>query len=480
MEIDKAKYPHYEKKKDTLHILICQIKVWTLVDKNNPQAAPPSDCLTLNEVESIEITESFKNLMGGCTIKFPRGTVVKQTISAENINDINKNNVVYAERADNGAVIENRSNTRAAKTEDFSNGKRIRVKIGYTTAPLVPKHITDNTPGLVTMFDGYITKCSISTPIEIKCENLASGLKKITCPNITTPANTTVNDLFKKDGKYNLLKNTGLTLWPYTESCEITVGKVPLTSDLTVADIFTNWNKFKIYSFIKTYNGVSYIAVGRTYFSTKTKESILYGVSNRSIPIQFDYNVAEDGLTLMNTDRNFLAVEAQMMDVNGKFYKVTIRKNPEYDSKATSGDKSKKYQILNETTLSKKAQRLGAVRNSNKKRIDLGSYSLIPFMSRKIVTAINANTQQALIKEAEAYFEGYHMNGIDGSLTIFGDYAIRTGEEVELIDIREPEKNGYYLVEEVTTKFGTSGYRQILKLPYKIKSTYDGKDQSSN
>lgn len=26
-------------------------------------------------------------------------------------------------------------------------------------------------------FDGYIVKCSVSTPLEIKCENIASNLK---------------------------------------------------------------------------------------------------------------------------------------------------------------------------------------------------------------------------------------------------------------------------------------------------------------
>ena len=49
-------------------------------------------------------------------------------------------------------------------------------------------------------------------------------------------------------------------------------------------------------------------------------------------------------------------------------------------------------------------------------------------------------------------------------------------------DRRNPSKNGVYLVEEVTTTFGTGGYRQRISIPYKIKGekmTYgDGKKKN--
>jgi hypothetical protein len=53
-------------------------------------------------------------------------------------------------------------------------------------------------------------------------------------------------------------------------------------------------------------------------------------------------------------------------------------------------------------------------------------------------------------------------------LTLFGDFALKTATKVELVDNRYPEKNGYYLVDEVSTSFGTGGYRQTIKLPYCI------------
>ena len=83
----------------------------------------------------------------------------------------------------------------------------------------------------------------------------------------------------------------------------------------------------------------------------------------------------------MDTDKNFLAVEASSF-TGLKFYKITIRKNPEYDP----GDaNSKKWQDMNEPTLSKKAQKAGAVTlTASKDRIDLSTYNIVPYMSRKI------------------------------------------------------------------------------------------------
>ena len=104
------------------------------------------------------------------------------------------------------------------------------------------------------------------------------------------------------------------------------------------------------------------------------------------------------------------------------------------------------------------------MKSQTRDHVDLSQYTVIPFTSSKI-----GISEEGLIKEAEAYFEGYNMNGIEGTITLFGDYNdLESGEKVEVLDVRQPEKNGYYLVEEVNTKFGVDGYRQTIKLPYCI------------
>jgi hypothetical protein len=461
----------------SFHILVCLIKIWKIEDIKNAKDDPKREnTLLISEVENIEIEDTYKKLITKASVKFPRGTVVKKTITTENAVEISTG--VDALIDDTGILITTTTNSELAKTSHFQVGNRVRIMLGYTTDPKVAaltkidnngksifndsSKLTEYEKALTTMFDGYITKCSISTPIEIECENLASGLKKITCPKIAEGTNKTVNDLFAEDGKWKLLKDSGLDLHPDTKSCKIDIGKVGISEDLTVADVFTTWNKMRLYTFIKDYNGVPHIAVGRSYFSNIGKDSILRDDSSEIPQILFSYHVAKDGLTLMNTNKDFLAVEAQRMGSDGKFYKITIIKNLKYDSQDPN---SKKYRLLNETKLSKKAQRLGAKVMGGAKHVDLSIYTVIPYMSKKI-----GGSNDELLEEAIKHFESYNMNGIDGSLTLFGDLKLKSGIKVELVDKRFPDKNGYYLVEEVTTTFSTDGFRQTIKLPYKIAS----------
>jgi len=467
----------HQKFPDKLHILVCKILVWEPADKNTIDVDDPAEdkCLTLTECESIEIEESYKKLIGTATVKFPRGTIIKRTQTA---NDIEENGTptVYTERLADGTITEKRSGTSTARPSDFKVGQRIRIYLGYyeyedkvfKDSDEEKQYMQEKALIKTPDFDGYIVKCSVSTPIEIKCENLASGLKRKNCRKIITGNHATVNDFLKSGGKYDLLKGTGLKLHSYTANCEIDIGKVQLSEDLTVADVLTEWSKYHLYSFIcNDTDGKPAVAVGRSYFAEKSAESILNYRNNgaNGALIQFDYHVAEDGLTLMNTDPKFLAVEAQGWKFEGGKqirYCVTIRLNPEWTG--TKDTTHKKFQLLNETQLSKKAQKLGAtMKSSTKDKVDLSQYVLIPYVASKI-----GITEDELIKQAEAYFDGYNMNGIEGSITVFGDYHWLSGNKAELLDIRQPEKNGWYLVEEVNTKFGVNGYRQTLKLPYCI------------
>lgn len=464
------------KNQPSFHILICLIQIWEIEDKKSPMEEPASPRL-ITEVENIEIVDSYRKLIGTASVKFPRGTVIKKTITELNINDIANSKKVYADTKDNGVLTTTRTDSKKAEVTDFKVGNRIRIMLGYTTDPHIAalakvgvggKSIHNDSAKLAeykshlfTMFDGYITKCSIDTPIEIKCENLASGLKKISCPKVVASRNMTVNDFLSENGKYQLLKNSGLKLHPDTEQCDINIGKVNLNTDLTVADVLTEWSKYKVFAFVKDYNGQPCIAVGRSYFSKAGKDSVIRDDTTDIPQILFNYHVAENGLTLMNTDKAFLAVEATSLEANDRFYHITIRKNPDYDDNDPNSDQ---WQILNETTISKKARKLGAtVLKKSKDKIGLSNYTVIPYMSKKI-----GISHDDLLEEAIKYFESYNANGIEGTLTLFGDLHLKSGTKVELVDQQFTQKNGYYLVDEVVTKFGVNGYRQTIKLPYLI------------
>jgi hypothetical protein len=460
----------------SFHILICLIQIWNLKDPKKPLSEPVSPLL-ITEVEQIEIVDSYRKLIGTASVKFPSGTVIKKTLTE--LNGIEYNSKISADMEDSGVLITTRTDSKKAEVADFKVGQRITIMLGLTTDPEIAalakidskgKSIHNDSTKLAEykkhlniMFDGYITKCSIDTPVEIKCENLASRLKQISCPKVTASKNMTVNDFLSDKGKYRLLKDSGLSLHPDTEKSDINIGRVNLFPDLTVADVLTEWGKYKLFAFVKNSNGEPCIAVGRSYFSNAGKESVVSLKSDSSdVPdILFDYHVADNGLTLMNTDKAFLAVEATKLGSDNKFYHITIRKNPDYDS---TKEGSNQWQVLNETTLSKKAMKLGArVLGQSKDKVDLSLYTVIPYMSKNI-----GISNESLLQEAIKYFESYNMNGIEGSLTLFGDLHLRSGTRVHIIDKRYSQKNGYYLVDEVVTKFGVRGYRQTIKLPYCI------------
>ena len=461
----------------SFHILICLIEIWDLEDPTNPLAEPdPNKVRLITEVENIEIEESYRKLIGTASIKFPRGTIIKQTRTE--LNGKEYDSKINAIIDDTGVLLTTRTTSKKAEVADFKVGSRIRIRLGLTEHPQIAaltkvdkdgKSIHNDTDklnkykkALTTMFNGYITKCSIDTPIEIECENIASGLKKKACQPVKAKKNMTVNDFLADDGEYKLLKDTGLELHPKTKECDINIGKVNLSKDLTVADVLTEWGKYKLYSFIKEENGKAYVVVGRSYFSNAGKDSIINFESQKSdtAEILFSYHVANNGLKLMNIDKKFLAIEATGVDKQDKFYKITIRQNPNWDGKSSND----KWQVMNETKLSKKAMKLGATKlTDTKTRVDLSTYTVRPYMSRKM-----GISHDELLEEAIKFFESYNMNGIEGNLTLFGDLAIRTGSDVRLKDELHPQKNGRYFVDEVHTTFGTGGYRQRIQLPYCI------------
>ena len=388
-------------------------------------------------------------------------------------------------------MIETRTNSEVAKTSDFAVGSRIKIHLGYTEDPEVysmtkvsngkPSIFTSNEvynkykSHLTTMFEGFITKCGIDTPIQIDCEDLAHLLKCVTCKKITTTNKSTVKDLMykkNKGGVHGLLEKTGLKLHPASE--DIVIGKCSITTDFTVFDILNSWHKWKIYAYLDWDNeGNPCIAVRNTYFSGG--EDSLVG-SKRTVKsiVDFGYNVAENRLTLVDTDKKSLAIRASSKDNDErKTTTLTLMSNPEWKE----GDSEKeRWRVVNETKISKRAMKKHHIKmvSEGSSKVNLSEYTVVEYQSRKI-----GLTHDQLLQEAIAFYNAYNMNGVDGSIVLFGDLKLHTADIIELQDYRFPMKNGKYLVEEVITNFGTSGFRQTIKIPYCLerKSNTDNKDE---
>ena len=442
---------------NALDILCCSITIGD-ADPDNPIVI--KNGIEITEVQEVQITESYKRLIGTAKISFPKGTVYKSTlIGPATLEGVDASRLT-TEVMQDGVLIEKRSTQTAMDDKTFKIGQRVNIKLGYNGV-------------LKNMFDGYITAYNSDSGFEIECENMAYKLKLKQAPHFETPVSgTKVNDVLGE--KYGLLKGTGFQIHSDTKKFDIQIGKVKITDNFTVADVLNDWSRFKVYCFLKydasTPDMMPTIAVGRPYSSSKSQPQFPEENNGQPFIIRFDYHVAANDLKILRTDPKFLAVQGKALGSDEKFFEATVRLNPDYDPDDSG---SKEFQVINATQISKKTHKLTgnttATGADTKTKVDLSSYTVVPYMSPNM--RINSDT---LVEEAIEYFKAYNLNGISGHLTIFGDLALSPAVQVELQDDRNPSKNGVYLVEEVVTTFGTGGYRQKLSIPYKItpKTTY--------
>ena len=206
------------------------------------------------------------------------------------------------------------------------------------------------------------------------------------------------------------------------------------------------------------------IRVGRVYtsgFNFGKNGNVVQAQAGVHI-IQFDWDVANDSLDVVERDKRYLAIECSGMKENGTYIKFTIRK-----------DKDDNWDVINERdniqartgrkTTDKTASVQG-VKMQHPPKIDLSDYNKVSYIS-----PTNPITKDKLISEGKAYYEKFNPNGVSGKLTIFGDRYIKPTDTVGLLDMRHPERNGFYFISEVNTKFSVSGgFRRELSMPYRL------------
>lgn len=518
--LEPSYYSHkyYE---DKLAILVCQIKIWE--PENDNWFKVSENPLIIRECESVEITDSAKELLNKAVVRFPRGTVISTSSrksmrvesgnredNTQNKSDLknatNNGEMMTVESSqfsedgvpttaiamnydDKGLISFNRHKDEAAllSPNDVAIGNRIEIRLGYAYSDQEFRvmNTTVDHPDLTIAFTGFITSISAATPLELECTNMAHVLSCISTPNIPAKGAVKISDFLDPNGKYKLLEDTGIELAECSKGLDIYVTGGSISENLTVADVLTAWTKSGICCLmeINQSDGSVKLRVGQTYYAglagtelpNNDKKYITYnGGVNTVKLIQFDWDVAEDKLSLKNVDKKYLAVEAQARTKANQFYKLTIRKNPDFDDEGwMAQDGDGEWQVVNSKDVSyaKKAKVINGV-NTNKRfksklrdRVSLDKYNVVPYFSPKLDIS-----KAELIEEAKQYWAKYNPNGISGTISLFGDVDVRPTDIVGLIDRRFPQKNGYYYVEQVDTVFGLNGYRRELHIPFKISS----------
>lgn len=514
---------YYEHKayEDKLAILVCQIKIWKANGTDWFSIPSANQCLTIRECESIEISDSSKELINKATVRFPRGTVISlsskkdknvksgnkenSTEKTNNLKDTNNDGDVTSTLTaqfsddgisttsmavnydDKGLIDFNRSKTEKAllSPNDVAIGNRIEIRLGYAYSEIEfnKMNTADNDSNMNVAFTGFITAVSVDTPLELECTNMAHVLTAVSTPNISVKSTLFVKDFLDDDGKYHLLKGTGISLAESSRGSNISVSGGAISNNLTIADVLSEWSKSGVLCIMETKSdGSVRLRVGLTYYAGKgggnlpnnDKKYITYNGGNNSVMlIQFDWDVAQDKLSLKRNDKKYLAVEAQGRTKDNQFFKLTIRKNPNSDDEGWMVDSDGQFQVVNRRKVKDRKKMKYVNGTFSTKMVEghltdpvkLDKYNVIHYLSTKI-----GITEEELIEEAKQYWANYNPNGISGSLVIFGDLFIKPTDIVGLVDVRQPEKNGYYYVESVNTTFGVNGYRRELKIPFKIAS----------
>lgn len=291
----------------------------------------------------------------------------------------------------------------------FRRGDPVKVTCGYYPADIFGEIEPYNT-----IFTGYITSVNPNKPIEIRCEDESWKLKSLRIEN------------YNLEGKPQDLQFLLEDLLDYANETAEEKLLFPIIAE--VMDVgpteFEMITYAEILDYLKrTYGLKSYFRDGTLYvgFARVTQNNVgnVFNVPNKVVDLYFGRDIISDsGLTYTNRDDVDISLTAISIDDDNE--RIT----------ATAG------------------QAYGARRN-------LYYYN---------------ETQESLQKIAENMVDEFRYNGYRGSFTIFGIPDVNHGDAVTLhnSDIRDQE--GTYILEKVTKKFGTGGFRQEIYLGPRIQS----------
>ncbi len=90
-------------------------------------------------------------------------------------------------------------------------------------------------------------------------------------------------------------------------------------------------------------------------------------------------------------------------------------------------------------------------------------------------------TQQELRELALKELDRLVFDGFEGTISGFGYPRTKAGDTLKIIDKKEPERNGMYLIEAVTIRYGFDNiYERINKLSYKVTDESRGSNTVIN
>lgn len=300
-------------------------------------------------------------------------------------------------------------------------------------------------------FEGYITGVEPRTPLKLICQDRSWKLKKNHLLFSTKP-NVTLKEVADK-----LIEGTGVEIHPLTWEQEVVFGKL-YVRNISTAKLLDEWRDMGLVSYMLD----GKLVIGRSYFNDSTN----YNTSVRGgyTPPTFntETNIIDDELSIMQVEDEQIAIKGVSMYTNNTSLGITMVTDPKDPAKLIVAEevgdhKDKKAVKSSQESWAAKMEKQG---------IFLENYTL------KTQHEFNLNREQ-LIEAIKASFPKYMRSGMDGSFTTFGDHSLKPATSIYLLDPKNHDKNGEYLIKTITKSFGSGGIRQTVEIPYKIRNLDD-------
>lgn len=492
-------YKFHGHDEDVLLLAACQVRIWR---PNEIRDA----AIVYTEVSQVEIHNSYKEPVSTATVVLPRGSVMKvikqdREITTGNGTSMNGENS-YTQGGNREIVVDGTtkekdgkpifnavptqadfglvktSDTKMVGQNDLAIGNNIEIQCGYVPNEEALESVRnggDMVAGMKILFTGIIIGCSTSSPFKLECESRMSILKKVTNKKQIVKDNLSIKQLFGSgDGCYDLLAGSGLKVSDRSLNSGIMVGTIDFMANSTIMEIFRRLAERGIMSWLNEKGEVEF---GVNLYMNGVEETDPKSIAyiNKSEGggiqlIQFDWHVAQDNLSVTRVEKDYIAIRAKAQVDEHHVISVLMRKGANDGAWIFQNERNvqfKKYK--------KKKGGTTVYGGTQGKDSSLDGYTIIRFTSN------TAKNMDDLKKEALAYWGKVNPNAMEGTVSLFGDFDIKVPSVVGLVDPRNPEKEGYYLVESVSVEFSVeSGYRKNVKFSHKLGGLSDGTTYIAN
>jgi hypothetical protein len=409
---------------------------------------------------NIQVDHSYKDMTKKCKITLPR--------NMSNVKNL------YLLITEGTITIQNNKTINSVPL--FGRGDRIIVSLGYD------EQYTE-------VFRGYITKASVSTPVQLECEDSMFLLQNMQFNYSSTSTKCPPqkgNDITSLLSSQSITGNT-ITLQKIIRCMLDSDFNGLLTQGNGQAQNYFDFSNFPNIYPTSTGNPASNkdFGINRTdgkipiYFdsgidsfaftyNTKINISISEALqdlkkSNPFLVFYFDdfYNF-RIGTQFSNSGNTFISDTPVNFYFDGTNGNIIDEKN----MKLQRADEMN-VQIVMKSKQTKTKKVLTASSNPNVPT--LGYYGS-PGGNQITINADNDLSQDILNqKAAQMYFtQVYNGWARDSSFTTFGLPIVSVGNKVNLTSLTYPEKNGVFMVTGVKRIMGMNGYRQIIQIGAKV------------